>query len=423
MSVRKIGRRRFVGRSATVLAASALGFPGIISARNQRPTVRVVGTHVTLQEPLRRKAEQELGINLEYTAGGSAEVLFKASMDPKSFDLYEQWSNSIRILWQSQSIKPIDTRRIRHWGEINPLSKSGRLSPGDHVAPGDAPHTILYVQDDGSLSGTKSDEVSYLPYVHNSDSLGYNPQRIPEGIPYETESWGWLLDPQHRGRVAVVNAPSIGVFDLALAARARGLMDFENIGRMTSDEVNRLFEILMRFKAEGHFRGFWNSVPHSADLMVNGGVEVQSMFSPGVSMVRSQGVPCIYAAPREGYRAWHGVICLSRETRGEQEDAAYSYMNWWLSGWPGAFIARQGYYISNPERSRPLMAEGEWDYWYGGKAAPVDLTGPDGRITVPAGELRRGGSYQKRFANVAVWNTVMPTFDQTIQRWNELVSG
>jgi putative spermidine/putrescine transport system substrate-binding protein len=295
------------------------------------------------------------------------------------------------------------------------------LSPQDSIAPGDAPHSILYVQKDGSLGSNATQEVSFLPYVHNSDAFGYNPQRVPEAQPYETESWSWLLNPAYRGRVAIVNAPSIGVFDLALAARSRGLIEFADIGNMTVGEVNALFDILMRFKAEGQFRGFWNSVAHSADLMIKDEVSVESMFSPGVAMVRSAGVPCLYAAPKEGYRAWHGVMCLSRAARGEQEEAAYRYMNWWLSGWPGAFIARQGYYISNPQRSQPLMPVHEWDYWYGGSPAQENLTGPDGRIIVQEGETRRGGSYEKRFSNVAVWNTVMPTFDLTIQRWNELV--
>ncbi|EAQ96570.2 ABC transporter substrate-binding protein [Congregibacter litoralis] len=417
----KLSRRQVLKRASTVLTASVIGFPAIISARNAKPTVRVLGTHVTLQEKIRQRAEQDLGINLEFSPGGSAQVLFRASMDPSSFDVYEQWSNSMRVLWQARAIQPIDPDRIERWDEINALSKTGRLSPEDSIGAGDAPHLLLYVQADGSLGPRPSSEVSYLPYVHNADSLGYNPQRVTEGQAYETESWGWLLDPQYRGRVAIVNAPSIGVFDLALAAQARGLMEFKDIGNMSREEVKQLFDILMRFKAEGHFRGFWNSVPHSAELMTRGEVDVQSMFSPGVSMVRSAGTPCIYAAPKEGYRAWQGVMCLSRDTRGEQEEAAYQYMNWWLSGWPGAFISRQGYYISNPERSRSQMPEDEWNYWYEGQPANTQLTGPDGNITVQSGERRRGGSYARRFANIAVWNTVMPTFDLTVQRWNEFV--
>jgi len=417
------GRRRFI-KQASLATASMLGslaFPRIIKARDRKPTIRVVGTHVTLQEPLRQRAEQDLGINVEFYPGGSAEVLLKASTDPDSFDLYEQWSNSIRILWQGNSIQPIDIARLTYWDEINDLSKRGRISPRARVGLGDAPYKLLYVQPDRSLGPEPSGEISFLPYVHNTDSYGYNSAVVPAGIPYESESWGWLLDDRFRGRVAVVNAPTIGLFDLALAVQSRGLMEFADMGDMSREEIDRLFEIVIDYKRRGHFRGFWSSVPHSVELMASGDVVLQSMFSPGVSALNGRGVPCIYAAPREGYRAWQGVMCLSRATRGEQLEAAYAYMNWWLSGWPGAFIARQGYYISNPQRARNFMQPGEWDYWYGGKPAQADLRGTDGKVSVRAGQVRTGGSYRTRFENVAVWNTVMANYEYTLPKWKEFV--
>jgi putative spermidine/putrescine transport system substrate-binding protein len=114
-------------------------------------------------------------------------------------------------------------------------------------------------------------------------------------------------------------------------------------------------------------------------------------------------------------------MCLSSTTTGRVKDAAYDYMNWWLSGWPGAFIARQGYYISNPERSRPLLDDNEWGYWYEGKPTSTALKGTDGKISVKAGDIRRGGSYEERMGNVAVWNTVMPNYDYTLQKWYEFL--
>lgn len=414
-----ITRRDLLGGIAAIGAGAF--FPSIIRARDRKVTLRVLGTHVTLQEPIRRQAEQDLGINIEFEPGGSAQVLLRATTNPESFDLYEQWSDSTRVLWRADAIQSIDTRRLKYWEEINPLSKTGRISPGASPGAGDVPNTILYVQPDGRLGPEPSREISFLPYVHNVDSFGYNSDVIAVGEPYVEESWGWLLDPKHSGRVALVNAPSIGIFDLALAARARGLIDFADIGAMTADEVDALFEIAIDYKLNNHFRAFWRSVPDSADLMLSGDVHIASMFSPGVTMVRSAGLPCLYAAPREGYRAWHGVMCMSRACSGEQQDAAYAFMNWWLSGWAGAFIARQGYYISNPERSRPFMESDEWGYWYEGLPAERPMPGPDGRIAVEPGEVRRGGSYVERFENIAVWNTVMPTYDRTVRRWSELV--
>jgi len=67
------------------------------------------------------------------------------------------------------------------------------------------------------------------------------------------------------------------------------------------------------------------------------------------------------------------------------------------------------------------MSAAEWDYWYEGKPAAEALKGTDGNISVKAGETRTGGSYVKRFENIAVWNTVMSTYEYTLSKWNEFV--
>ena len=69
--------------------------------------IRVLGTHVTLQEELRKRAESDLGIRISFEPGGSAAVLHQASTRPESFDLYEQWSNSLQVLWQAGAIQAI----------------------------------------------------------------------------------------------------------------------------------------------------------------------------------------------------------------------------------------------------------------------------------------------------------------------------
>jgi len=415
-----MNRREFLKESATA-AVAVLTFPAILHAKNKYPTIKVLGTHVTLQEEIRIKAQKDLGINIEFYPGGSAEVMLKASLNPNSFDIYEQWSNSIRPLWDADAIQPIDIKKLTYWDEINSLSKTGKISSKAKMGAGDSPNKILFIQKDGSLGPSPTEQISFNPYVHNVDSFGYNSAVIPKGIPYETESWGWLLDEKYHGRVALVNEPTIGIFDAALAVEAKGLMKFKDIGNMSRSEIDKLFKILIDYKKKGHFRGVWSSVPHSVELMSTGQVDIESMFSPAASALNGKGIPCIYAAPKEGYRAWHGVQCLSSSSTGESKDAAYQYMNWWLSGWAGAFIARQGYYISNPERSRLQMSSQEWDYWYDGKPAREALKGTDGKISVKKGEVRTGGSYIRRFENIAVWNSVMPNYDYSLDKWSEFV--
>ena len=393
-----------------------------VFARN-KVTLRILGTHVTLQEELRQKAMDDLGINLVFEPKGSAAVLQKASMFPESFDLYEQWSNSINVLWRSGAIQAIDKRRITRWDEINNLTKTGKIIPTAKFGAGDAPYKILHIQKNNQLGENHTNNISFLPYVHNVDSFGYNTNIIKQGIPYETESWGWLLDEKHHGKVGLINAPSIGLFDIALAAQANNLMTFNNIGAMTKQELDKLFSIMIVLKQSGHFSGLWTSVPESIQYMKSGRVVIESMFSPAVSALNGMNIPVTYAAPKEGYRGWHGVMCLSKATTGKVKDAAYDYMNWWLSGWPGAYIAKQGYYIANPERAAQYLSPEEWDYWYNGKPAAKNLKGTDNKVSVFQGNVRSGGSYEKRFSNVAVWNTIMPTYDYSLQKWYEFVNA
>lgn len=148
----KRNRRQFLQQSVatgTALAATAVQAPHVYAT--QKYVVRVLGTHVTLQEPLRIQAEKELGIELVFSPGGDASILHKASTRPDSFDLYEHWSNSIRVLWQAETIQPIEVSRIRYWDEVNGLSKLGRLNPDVKYGQGDAPHRLLFVQDQGQL--------------------------------------------------------------------------------------------------------------------------------------------------------------------------------------------------------------------------------------------------------------------------------
>lgn len=417
----RLSRRKFLKNSCTVAAAAQIGVQAPYVHAQKRPVLRVLGTHVTLQEEIRLRAQKELNIDIVFEAGGTSEVLQKASSSPESFDLYEQWSDSMTVLWRSEAIQPIDTEQLSYWNEINNLTKTGYITQGAKIGAGDAPHKLLFVQADGTLGNTDTGKISYLPYVHNTDSFGYDTRYISRGEPYKTESWGWLFDEENAGKVALVNSPTIGIFDAALAAQAKGLMTFNDIGNMSRAEVDKLFTIMIEMKQNGHFSGLWNSVPESVEYFNSGRAVIASMFSPGISDLNGENFPIVYAAPKEGYRAWHGVMCLSVKTDGYVKEAAYKYMNWWLSGWPGAFIARQGYYISNPERSRELLNKDEWNYWYAGKETSIPLTNTQGKIAVKPGDIRSGGSYERRFSNVAVWNTVMDSYEYTLPRWHEFI--
>ncbi|MBX9457529.1 MAG: extracellular solute-binding protein [Rhizobium sp.] len=384
-----------------------------------RPTLRVLGTAISLLEELRVGAEKDLGVNIVFDNNDFLTTQHKAAQEPDSYDIYDQCFHNLDIVWYWRAIQPIAIERIKLWGEINDLTKTGHIGPNARLGQGDAPVRKLFVQPNLELGDRPTRHISMLPTTHNFDSFAYRTDQIANGA--EVESWAALLADKWSGRAALVDEPAIGIFDAALAAQAAGLMSFRNIGNMTVDEIDELIEILEAKKRDGFFQGFWRTAEDAARLMVENHTSIQSMWSTGITILKRQGVPVEQAVPAEGYRAWHGGLCLSRNLDSRMLDVAYEYLNWWISGWPGAVVARQGYYISTPERSREHMTPAEWDYWYGGLPAAGDLPGPDGQIHIRAGSVRSGGSYWQRANCIAVWNTTMDEHNYLVRRWMQLV--
>ena len=79
------------------------------------------------------------------------------------------------------------------------------------------------------------------------------------------------------------------------------------------------------------------------------------MWSPAVTAVQAQGINCVYQPLKEGYRGWGNGLALMGHLEGIKLDAAYEYLNWYISGWVGGFIAKQGYYSSIPRRRRQFL--------------------------------------------------------------------
>ncbi|WOD14812.1 ABC transporter substrate-binding protein [Paraburkholderia kirstenboschensis] len=393
-----------------------------------RVELRVLGTTVTLQEHIRKRAEQDLGIRLRFIVQDGGAVQRDGAMHPDRYELYDQWFHSLDCLWPTHALQPIELARIRRWDEVNVLPRTGRIgrAPASHATgklsgAGCTPADRLYVQPDGSLARKPSERISMLPLTHNADSFVYLEDAMPASLSGGEESWAWLLAPELAGRVALQADAAIGAIDAALAVQASGLMRFDDIGNLSIEEIDGLIAILIDFKRRGHFAGFWSSFAEAAQLMIANKVAIQSIWSPATVELERAGLKFRLARPREGYRAWFGGIGISRLAHGRVLDAAYEYLNWWLEGWAGATVARQGFYISNPEQSRAHMEANEWAYWYDGARASADLPGPISKHLVPAGQMRDGGSYVARMSRVAVWDSVMDEHNYLVRRWTEFM--
>ncbi|MDR5651522.1 ABC transporter substrate-binding protein [Ruixingdingia sedimenti] len=390
--------------------------PGVARRR-----LRVRGTSITLLSQMREQAERDLGFRVDYELLDFVECQRRAALEPEAYDVYEHCFQNLDIVWFWGALQPIDTQRIVEWDSMSDLTKTGGVSKYAWRGHGDAPVGKLYIQPGGFLGDRPGRQIAMLPTVHNVDSFGFDPRVFGTGEAPRTPSWAWLLDPRAKGRIALVDEPAIGLFDAALAAEATGELSFADIGNMTIAEIDALMALLEDRRRQGYFCGSWRNGEDAARLLHEGRVAVQSMWSPVYGDLGPMTGLFAEAAPAEGYRAWHGGASLSRHAAGAELDMAYEYLNWWLAGRAGAIMARQGYYISTPERARTQMTPEEWAYWYEGAPAACDLPGPSGQIVVRAGARRAGGAYRERLSRIAVWNTVMEEYNYAVRVWDRFI--
>jgi len=382
----------------------------------RKPRLRVVGRSEVLPRPILESAARDLGFDIEFALIDSVKGLQRVVTRPDTFDVYHQW-HTVDLIWTARAIQAISLSRIKRGDEL----KTAVTRRGHPLSIGSV-FDQLFVQPGGTLAARPSNEVSMLPLLHGVDAFGYLPQAA-EVFPRGTAaSWSWLLDRRLHGRVAMMNDPVLGMIDAALAVEAAEGVSFGDIGNLSIEEIDLVADVLLHKKKIGHFRTIWSNYQEAARSMSRG-VVLQSLFSPALSLLRAQHVPVIYAVPKEGYRGWHVDLCISAAAEGEQLDAAYEYLNWWMSGWGGAVVARQGYYFVLPELARKHMSEAEWDYWYDGKPATTELTTPTGEPAVAAGSVREGGSHAERMSRVRVWNAFMDDHSYLVRRWREFLDA
>ena len=258
-----------------------------------------------------------------------------------------------------------------------------------------------------------------IPTIYNCDTLGIRPDLVGRPI----RNWRDLVDPAFKAKAAILNIPGIGIMDAAMVIESLGLWKYADKGNMTRAEIDKTIAFLIKTKRAGQFRAFWKTFDESVNLMASGEVVIQSMWSPAVAAVRSKGIACKYQPLEEGYRGWAGGLGLAKHLSGLKLDAAYEYINWYLSGWVGAYLNRQGYYSAVLETAKKFMTPDEWGYWMEGKPAQHDILSPEGKVMEKAGAVRDGGSFYERMSHIACWNSVMDQDRYMIQKWNEFIAA
>ncbi len=420
--------RRSVLKGSAITAGAAIGsgaitgFPTIWAQNIKDIVLFHAGPPVTAIPAVAEQANKDLPFKIQMQATEQADLLNRFLSQSSSIDCADVSITFMKYLVGRNVLQAIPASKSKDWDKTIPLFTKSEY-PDGRKAPlqGTAPYKVLYATD---ASGQKfhdgpTEWLTGIPTVTNADTLGIRPDLLSRPV----TSWADLLSPDFKGKTALQDQPTVGVIDVAMALEARGDMKYVDKGNMTKQEIDQTIKVMMDIKKSGHFRAFWTTFDQSVNLMASGEVVIQSMWSPAVAGVRSRGVACTYQALKEGYRGWGYTLGAMKHLTGLKLECFYEYMNWYTSGFEGAFIARQGYYSAQPENARKFLTPAEWDYWYGGKPAATDILNPYGKLMEKAGNVRDGGAFWERMGNVGVWNSVMDEDCHLTRKWNEFITS
>jgi putative spermidine/putrescine transport system substrate-binding protein len=415
-------------------------------------TIRVLGLGYDMQDAILKQAERDLGLQIVSRAEFPPVIQRLVRQQPASFDVFSCAQQDVAEFWTTGNLQPVEVANVRRWKDITPLYKLGRAQPGgrSEYGQGDAAFRRLYVDPDrsgrwpsaagiprsvhdllvqwvdeatGRAVGSEPQLGTGVPGTFNFDSFGYNADvlgRRPGQL-----SWADLLNSRWRGRVALNGFdPQGGLQDTANAVQAAGLMRFRDLGDPTRKEIDRLVKLLLAYRKRGQFFNVWTKGGQPLDWMRAEEIVLCTMYAAQIASLAAVGFPVRQAAPREGYRAFGGLLSISSAVRDPAKlDACYAFLNWWHTGFAGAVLLREGYYSAAQATSRRFMAPGEYAYWIEGRPADRTYPGPFGDNSVSKGRVRDGGSFAARAARISSWNSTPRQEEYFLARWQQFISS
>jgi putative spermidine/putrescine transport system substrate-binding protein len=373
--------------------------------------VRTIGLGVTVQdrflnEFMRRTGHKASGkiasltqMITEWLAGGY-----------KNYDTNETNASRNPALWDNGLLQPIPVEKVIPWKYARDTFVSNKAAGFE--APTGWPLKETWVD----VATQK--EFKLVPTVYNCDGIGYRYDLIGDDI----TSWGSLVDPKFKGKVAIMNDSILTPGWVAGYLNKAGIIKTVQDNDLTKEELDKVIDWLIEQKKAGQFRVIWDDYGTLVNLLASGEVWLADAWEPVIQDVRKQGVAAKYASPKEGYQAWYIGIAVAKDTPGL--DAVLDYVNFFLEGWLGGQVASQGYYSPTTtceEYLKTMHTSSEkyndYEYWY--------LGGENGDSPAKGWPTngRDGGSYSTRWGNVMHWEIWPKEADYYTKRWNDFLSA
>ncbi len=397
-------RRGFLAGSTALGTGAMLLTPQMALADNHLADqeLRTVGLSVTVQERILNDFKEKSGVG---SVSGKADIFPNTQTELLSgsdaYDVWETIGERLPAMTITNTIKPIPTSELKNWANIRPtfIDTDTRMEARAQIS--------------GQIwADNAKTELWMVPTVYNFDSIGYRPDLVDAE---EANTWTSIFDPKFKGKTGLNVDPLIAFGQAVLAMTSMGMLENENPGNPSTEEIDEAAKFLVSKKKDGQFRSLWGDFGELVNLLASGEMILADAWQPAVMAVKAQGIECSYAVPREGYRAWsigNSLIANSPNT-----EAVIAYCDYWLSGPPAITVSEQGYY-SPTTNIKDVMDPDRYGFWYEGMPW---VGAPDRGIM--EGDLRDGGSLETRAAHIKYWHQWPDEYDHLIMKWDEFLSA
>ncbi|MEP3278816.1 MAG: extracellular solute-binding protein [Stappiaceae bacterium] len=398
-----VNRRRFMAGAGALAGSAAFMRPDMVWAQSLGDQqLRTVGLSVTVQERILNEFKEKSGVG---KVSGKAAIFPDTQTEllsgSNAYDCWETIGERLPAVIATKKIEPIPTSDLSNWGNIRPIFSE--------TNPALAPNAQISGQiwaDDAKSS------LWMVPTVYNFDSIGYRPDLVSAE---EANTWTALFDEKFKGKTGLNVDPLIAFGQAILAMNSLGLLEVDNPGNPNIEQIDEAAKFLIAKKKDGQFRALWGDFGELVNLLASGEMILADAWQPAVMAVKAQGVPCSYAVPKEGYRAWS--IGISQINGSPNAAAVKAYADYWLSGPPAIAVSEQGYY-SPTTNVKDAMDPDKYAFWYEGKP----WVGAEER-GIKEGDLRDGGSLAERASKIKYWHQWPDEYDHLIMRWDEFLSA
>ncbi|MDH3690289.1 MAG: extracellular solute-binding protein [Gammaproteobacteria bacterium] len=265
--------------------------------------------------------------------GGPPEFSYIAT-DDESFakirsgftpDLMHPGNYSIRRLADSGLVQPLDTSRLKNW---------------PHIAEG--------VKDmkDSVIDGKRY----YIPSEFGNSSVLYRTDLVDPKY-NEENSWQIMYDEKYSRKLAWYD-------DAGATVEIAGLvLGYDNIFTLNDEQLEEVGKLISKQRDITRF--YWNDVTEIEQALASGEVVAAYGWNQSLVSLKQQGISVGLMTPKEGIFAWSGGFVMHKDCK--NEDAAYDFIDSWVSAESGAWLIENYGYGSTNLKAYELVASERLD--------------------------------------------------------------